>query len=120
MSLLDFLAAILACSQVVEVWNHGSIFATRRAKLALSDSWLASLLRCMFCLSIWVGWLAALSVLAANLLPDLYACPIRLFGYGLAISRAANLLNDLTHDWSRTPKTLDSDWDESYDSDDPT
>lgn len=120
MPLIDLLVAILACNQVVEIWNHGSIFATRRAMIAVSDGWFASLLRCMFCLSVWVGWLVALSVLIANLLPDLFALPIRTFGYGLAISRGANLLNDLTHEWLRTPSTaLDSDWDESWDSDDP-
>ena len=116
MLLIDFLAAILACSQVVEIWNHGSIFATRRAKVSLSDSWIATLLRCMFCLSVWVGWLAALTVLVADLLPDFYALVVRTIFYGFAISRAANLLNDYSKPFSRTPSPADSFAD--YDSDD--
>lgn len=113
MPLIDFLAAILACNQVVEIWNHGSIFATRRAQIELSDGWFASLLRCMFCLSVWVGWLVCLAVLAANYLPgflsfnyptEFLTFPLRLFVYGLAVSRAANLINDLLYDRLRTPK----------------
>lgn len=122
MLLIDFLAAILATNQVVEIWNHGSIFASQRARVSVSESWIATLLQCMFCLSVWVGFLVALSVLVTSYIPDLYALPIRVFGYGLAVSRAANLLNDLTHSSNRTPHPYDDfadigdDW--SDDSDD--
>lgn len=115
---IDFLAAILATTQAVEIWNHGSIFATRRAKLEVSDSWIASLLRCMFCLTVWVSWLTCLSVLAFNWLPGLFF-PLKVFVYGLAIARGANLLNDFTHEWNRTPRQVLGDYyDTSEDSDD--
>lgn len=108
--------AALAAWQAVEVWHHGSIFATRRATVQTWPDegvrgWLKQLLTCPFCLSVWVG-----TAVAAVIVADLPAGEgwhhwvwflglgaLKLFCYGLAVSRLSNLANDLTGDFSRTP-----------------
>ncbi len=103
MTFMEFLVATLATWQAVEIWHHGSNFAGLRARAELMDNRLGYLLLCMFCLSNWVAYVVALLVLSARLDPAfgwLVALPV----YALAVARAANLGNDLTARWCRTPK----------------
>ncbi len=116
MTLPGLLVAALAAWQAVEVWHHGSMFAGRRAAVqAWPDrgvrGWLAALLTCPFCLSVWVGFASAAAVTADMPQGDavwvwagwLGLGLVKLFAYGLAVSRLANLGNDLTKGVSRTP-----------------
>jgi hypothetical protein len=99
MSFIDVAVLILATTQAIEIFHHGSIMADLRAILQSDgDDFIHSLATCMFCLSFWV---AIIVVLWWCLLPwTFFRIPI----YALAVSRGANLLNDLTHGFSRTPK----------------
>lgn len=116
MTVFGLVVAGLATLQAVEVWHHGSVFAGWRARVQTwptEGAWgrLAELLLCPFCLSVWVGTVAA--VVAAVPLPAgdgwwawvgwLALGAGKAFAYGLAASRLANLTNDATHAISRTP-----------------
>ena len=92
----------LAVWQAVEIWHHSELFLPWRTRLrAWRDkgsrvgSFVGRLLLCPFCLSPWVGWIIALMVLTT---------PLRWLIYGLAAARVAQLGNDLTHTWCRTPQ----------------
>lgn len=97
--LADLIFLSLAVWQAVEVWHHGSIFAGCRQRVECRADWLGSLLLCPWCLSVWVAWLLGAAWL---LLPSSWQA-VRLFTIGLAVSRLANLGNDLTAAWCRTP-----------------
>lgn len=107
MNWLDLFAAALATWQAVEIWHHGEIFATWRARfdaiLDAGDSgffnYVVAMLRCPFCMSVWVG----LVCLMAAYIGSWVEYPV----YALAVSRLANLGNDLTHKWCRTPRWAD-------------
>lgn len=106
------LVAGLATWQIVEVWHHSSLMATWRARTQLWENKLGELLGCPFCLSVWVGLLAATvgllplpaadGVLAGLCLLLLGAAKLVVLGF--AVARLANLGNDLTHKWCRTPR----------------
>lgn len=101
MTPFGLVVATLAAWQAVEVWQHGSIFAGWRARVQTWPGegvwgWLGELLRCPFCQSVWAGTAAAALVVADHWAPNAAL-------YGLAVSRLANLANDVTHGVSRTP-----------------
>jgi hypothetical protein len=103
---VDFVVLILATNQVIETFHHGSIFASLRARAELGGGRLAELLVCMFCLSHWaalalVGWFFVSLVWIEDLgWFALATWPV----YGFAITRAAQILNDLVRPYSRTPR----------------
>lgn len=128
--LSDFVILVLASAQAIEIWRHGSIMAPLRMRvdlgmpLPLVPVRLANhtyqLLKCMFCLSVWVAAIVYMMFHVAQILhiePTTPAGPFRIAGeigqfvgqlmlvpiMALAISRATNLLNDLTYPFSRTP-----------------
>lgn len=116
MTPFGLLVAALAAWQAVEVWHHGAIFASARARVqAWPDAglrgFLAGLLLCPFCLSVWVGTAAAAAVWTdlptGEAIPAwlgwLLAGAAKLFVSGLAASRLANLASDLTRGVCRTP-----------------
>ena len=121
---LNWLVGLLVCSlatwQAVEIWHHGSLFEEARAaienwltlpstielKAALVvefKRWLAGLLLCPFCLSVWVGAGMAGSVLLGTALGGAGRLVLLAVPLALATSRLANLANDLTHGIGRTP-----------------
>jgi len=99
---VDLVILILATSEVVEVWRHGSLFAGRRAVVQelTPFHWWARLLDCPFCLSFWVALL--LTLLSA--VPGHAGEWIHVGVILLAVARGANLVNDLTYEYCRTPK----------------
>jgi len=102
------LIAALAVWEIVEIWHHSQLFAGRRAWLEAQDNWLADLLLCPFCLSVWVSLIVLLTVGTSvhleqhwpRWLCDLVLLPVLVF----AVARLANLFNDLTRKYCRTPK----------------
>jgi hypothetical protein len=91
----------LAVWQAVEIWHHGSLFEEVRAWFETkqhSDNLLwrfvSGLAACPFCLSVWV----------AALLVILEILHLGLFNSILAVSRMANLANDLAWRFCRTPR----------------
>ena len=104
----DLVIAALATWQIVEIWHHSSIMAGPRARVETWSNNIADLLSCPFCLSVWVGLLSiALLQLDAPegtiwaVLVGLLKLPV----WAFAVSRLANLGNDLTKKYCRTPKT---------------
>lgn len=99
------LIAALATWQIVEIWRHSQLTAGGRAAIELRSGMVASWLSCPFCLSPWVA-LACFAGL--TLTRGLYGIEevCSLVITSLAIARLANLGNDLTYSWNRTPKVL--------------
>jgi hypothetical protein len=96
---------VLATGQFVETLHHGSIFTGLRLKAfrwQQSSSrilrFAGDLLSCPFCLSHWAAVLMV-TLAFASAWDIMLAAPV----YWLAAVRAANLLNDLTHEWCRSP-----------------
>jgi hypothetical protein len=118
MTVADLTVAALATWQAVEVWHHGSLFAGWRAWVEAKDGWLAELTLCPFCFSVWTAaavllalWPdrpeGALDTSAGVALGVVLWTAARLFVYALAVSRLANVANDLTHARCRTPRPGD-------------
>lgn len=105
MSLCDLFVAALAAWQVVEVWHHGDIFADWRSRVELWRGgvwgWLGGMLGCPWCLSVWVGLLVCAELWLASFAGYSW---VALPAYALAVSRLANLGNDLSHARCRTPR----------------
>ena len=102
LSLTELLILVLATAQVIEVYPHSSLFAVIRARLESFDNFFGDLFACMFCLSVWVG--AGLTVwFFCTLAYPAWRLPI----YALAVTRGANILNDVLHKFCRTPRVSD-------------
>lgn len=97
MTFTDLLAAALATWQIVEIVHHGEIFAGCRSVWEERRNFFDRLRLCPHCLSVWVGLLLAGSLLVSD------TWIVRLVVYGFAVSRLANLGNDLGHKQCRTP-----------------
>lgn len=113
MTLTDLIILVLATSQIIETYHHGSIFAPVRARI---ETWpygfWYGLLTCMFCLSHWVS------------LVDVVGWVFNPFGIphvvltAFAVTRGAQLVNDWSHHWCRTPnRYVVDDNDVAYDQD---
>lgn len=94
MQFIDLIVLSLAVWEVIEIWHHSSLFSNWRAKIELYDNWFCRLLTCPFCLSVWASVLFVL----------LFVHSIWIVTYILAVARLANLLNDMTYNFCRTPK----------------
>ncbi len=113
----ECVVAALAINQLVEISRHSALepFPTLRLLAESSESVPARLWRCGWCLSVWVGfavaalgwgprWLLVCQEKCGNAAILARADVAWLGFYALATSRAANLLNDISHGVSRTPK----------------
>lgn len=132
MGVMEFVVAVLATWQIVEVWRHGALFASWRARVEIWDDlfpwgFLRDMLGCPFCLAVWAAFANVLILSTDTLsgmwllrvwrtsdtlftqIPIILAITITKLGFGFvwgsAISRAANLCNDLTHRYCRTPRS---------------
>lgn len=117
-SLPSLLILILATWQTVEIVRHSRLesCAGLRAWAEISDSFVAQVVNCPWCLSVWVaaglaaGWTLPLATRAAGPLSVPRALAVgavvlvRILILALAIARGANLGNDLGYPVSRTPK----------------
>lgn len=106
MTLTDLIIAALAVWEIIEIWKHGSIFASWRDYIdnywrGPVSGWFAELLSCGFCLAPWV----ALCVVEGMYYDELFRVEnTRMIVYFLAVARLANLGNDMTHFLCRTPR----------------
>lgn len=101
--MLSLFVAALATWQIVEIWHHSSLLAYARSRAETQEGKLAYLLACPFCLSPYV----ALICVVVMLLPSawwLLSVPLQLIVQAFAVSRLANLGNDLAYKYCRTPR----------------
>ena len=108
--LLDVFVAVLATWQIVEIWHHSLLFAGLRARVELWENKLGELLGCPFCLSPWIA-LLSVSILVLPSWLQISTWPVillRVIWYAFAVSRVANLCNDMAHNLSRTPRSFDN------------
>lgn len=108
MTLFDLIIVYLAGMQLVELYHHGSLFSSTGAipLRAWAERqtghenrivrYLANLLTCPFCEAPWACAIVALGWRWGGPLAWLIV-------FAIAASRLANLTNDLTHKWSRSP-----------------
>jgi hypothetical protein len=103
--MLELLVCALVVWQTVEVYSHSALLAPVREYFDQFTGFVGQLHRCMWCLSVWVSFIA-LTVYrlvygwhTSNPLFEL----LSIFGWGLAVSRLANLANDFFYDVCRTP-----------------
>ena len=104
MTPLDFLAVILATGAIIEVWHKGSIFETARAYVqAWQDTAdpqsfrgrLWELILCPFCKSYHIPLYLFAALLAADYIDAMLAAIVRVIVYGLAATRASNILDGI-------------------------
>jgi hypothetical protein len=106
MILVGIVATALATWSLVEVLTRGSLFRWVRAYFEAYDNWIGDLARCRFCLSYWAGAVTTLVwelSCSWNPLQWIGDIPVLILVW-LANVRLANLLSDLTHNISRTPR----------------
>ena len=116
MESFTILLAAISTWQIIEIWHHSHLFSGLRARVDLWEGRAGQLLRCPFCLSPWVAALSYISVslgLYWTVSESQWIQSAGLMLYLpfviLAISRLANLANDLFHFVCRTPKANELD-----------
>lgn len=109
MDAINVMVAALAAWQVTEVLHHSEIalpirrWAARNTQVGVLRSFISRAYNCAFCLSHWVsGGAVVAMLLATELSPWCYY--IRYVLAVLAVTRLANLGNDLAYTYTRTPK----------------
>lgn len=106
---LQLVLVIASTCQLTEVFRHGAILARFRAWLESRGSFWEELVGCSFCFSHWAAALAVLLLLGHNLAVSMEFAynPFLLMLIWLTATRGANLLNDLTKRWNRSPSADD-------------
>jgi hypothetical protein len=99
---MNIVVAALATWQIVEIWRHSKLMASLRSRTEMWDSFLGELLSCPFCLSVWVSLFCMLGLELADC--GLVGYILSLMIYALAVSRLANLGNDVFKRFCLTPK----------------
>ena len=103
MGVFDWMCLVLATGALLDAWRNGKIFARHRVHVEQAcaqprnsvESFFAELLDCAFCLSYHVPYvLLSVCALCGWLVPGWQVVPWTLI-YGLAATRASNLVNEL-------------------------
>lgn len=122
----ELIILVLAVNQAIEIWRHSRIMAPLRLRVDIDvppplvpeklHENARNILRCPFCLSFWVGgfvfvsWFIGKSLISEptdtfqGAVAHMFGWPPIVFILALALSRGANLINDLTWRFNRTPK----------------
>jgi len=98
---MDLVIAALATWQIVEIWQHSTLMAPLRARTEMWQNKLGELLSCPWCLSVWIGMLCGALLTTADIVQASRVGSVVI--YGFAISRLANLGNDVFKSYCRTP-----------------
>lgn len=112
LSLGEILILTLATYEIIELWRHGSIFATWRARTQLWTGFFGTLLNCGFCLAPHVAvWLVCLWSLTSNVDDGTWQWGLSFLFRGivlaLAVARLANVCHDLMHAYTRSGRSDD-------------
>jgi len=100
-----FVLSSLATCQLAETFRHGSIFSGIRAKIEAQGAMFSEWINCGFCFSHTAAFVITICALF-NLAAHSYGYivnPFNVLIFWLASVRCANLLNDITKPYSRTP-----------------
>lgn len=100
---LQIVMVLMAACQITETARHGALFQPLRARLESCSAFLNDAINCGFCFSHWAAALAVLLLVGHHLWPITPVDPFLCTLVWLSATRGANLLNDLTKKWSRTP-----------------
>lgn len=101
-NLMFIIVAALATWQIVEIWRHSKLMASLRSRTEMWDNFLGELLSCPFCLSVWVSLFCMLGLELSDW--GLAGYILSLMIYALAVSRLANLGNDVFKQFCLTPR----------------
>lgn len=103
--------APLAVWQIIEIWHHSHLMAGLRARTDLWEGFFGQLVGCPFCLSPWVSLIVVAALFSGFWLADESGGDQPIVGYCLlspflafAVARLANIGNDLSHSYCRTPR----------------
>lgn len=110
LNVIELVAIGLFVAEVLEVLKHGNIFEDYRARLEAGffghpDRFHVQLLRCMFCLSVWVTGVVVLFMLTRPYLHPLISFVGSFFVLTGALTRLSNVFHDLVRPFSRTPNS---------------
>lgn len=111
---VTLVVAALAVWEIIEIWRHSALLSGLRARTELWENKIGQALHCAFCLSPWMAWLVCLTLFVPVPAED---GPATAWGVvtavvvgfaqfvvlGFAVARLANLGNDLTRAYCRTP-----------------
>jgi hypothetical protein len=93
--------AALANWQVIETYNHGSLFSGIRAYMEARQDKFGELLSCMFCLS---HWTAALVTVGVSYTVGTHMSIVTGVIYTFAVTRLSQLGNDCFYFYGKTPR----------------
>jgi hypothetical protein len=99
--------AALANWQVIETYNHGSIFGVVRLYMEARQDKFGELLSCMFCLSHWTALLIAVGISYTVAQPMSF---YMLLIYAFAVTRLSQLGNDCFYYYGKTPRLVLEDY----------
>jgi hypothetical protein len=102
MTLLQLIVAFTATWQIVEILHHSVLFESQRARAEVSDGFFNRVFMCPWCLSVWVAAGVYLYIVSIPANMPVLLLPI----YAFSLSRLANIGNDLTREFCRTPRQL--------------
>ena len=107
--IVALVVAALAVWEIIEIWHHSALFAPMRAIVETWDCKIGDLLRCPFCLAPWVSLAVVLLLLGLSEYLDAHgprplAFLVKAPFYAFAVARLANLGNDLSSAYCRTPR----------------
>jgi hypothetical protein len=115
-TVVELVLCVFASAGLVEVFHHGSIFLRFRRwgyDHIKHDKWAvavaAKFVTCAFCESHWTSALAVFGVFYTSKLLPCIGPWAWFFVAAFAVTRGANLLNDLTHAHCRSPRDEDED-----------
>jgi len=109
---IEIFVAALSAWALTEVIRHGSIFERQRAWLEARGGPIAEWIGCAFCFSHWAALLTSAGTLFVweDVLWE-WTTLVKLLLVWLCAVRLANLGNDLTHKWCRTPREEEIEFD---------
>ena len=105
MTLTDLVIVILCTNALVELLRHDTRLSDLRILWQTSPDFWSRVLRCGFCSSFWAAFVTTFVLVGPRVVFPEYRVTLLpyLLAAGLAAARAAQLLNDRAHSFSRSP-----------------
>jgi len=102
--------AVLASNAVVEFFRHSQLVEEWRLYWNTTTNFTSRLMRCGYCLSHWTAVVVFLFFISPRVFfgPSVWTEVLLSPAYILAIIRLSNLVSDLSHPFSRSPRRTDA------------